>query len=63
MLEKLIKLSPRQRWIAKQSALRWERNHNAGQELQLLRGEVGTWQGVRVIPSDFIDVKDPNAAP
>ena len=53
MLEKLTKLSPRQRWIAEQSALRWERNHNAGQKKQLLRGELGTWQGFRVITSDM----------
>jgi hypothetical protein len=51
LLEQLRGLSPRQRWIAEQSTLRWERRHNAGHKLELLPMEVGTWQGIRIIES------------
>lgn len=50
--EKLAKLSPRQQWIAEQSTLRWERRHNGGQKLTLMLGEVGRWEGVRIVPTE-----------
>jgi hypothetical protein len=49
MLEKLRDTSPRQRYIREQSERRFVARH--GPLTPILRGELGTWQGIRIILS------------
>lgn len=50
LVEQLRDLSPRQQWIVQQSVQRWERR-NAGTTVTVSLGEIGTWQGFRIIES------------
>jgi hypothetical protein len=52
LAEKLTKLSARQQYIIEQSVLRWERRHNEGEKITLLRGHIGHVDGFRIILTD-----------
>lgn len=48
-VEQLRKLSPRQRWIAEQSTLRYERRF--GDKVTVMQGEIGTFDGIVIVQS------------